>query len=221
MHPVLGPSGARPDNLICMMEEDAAEGANLTTTETLKALSHPVRRDILKLLARRGHGRATDLARELGLKSNAVSFHLRVLGRAGLIEEDPDLARDGRDRVWKATRKPVNLDPRATYPQDQALTMGLIGQVMAELQILVSQVSEWISEEYTTFDAGGDGLARASVLSTHIAITHAQMEELQTKFSQLLFEAEDTANPEDPDVVRWEIAVIAGDQVVTDRKTSG
>jgi predicted ArsR family transcriptional regulator len=47
--------------------------------------------------------RAADLAESLGIPANQASFHLRQLAKYGLIEEAPEAARDGRDRVWKAT----------------------------------------------------------------------------------------------------------------------
>jgi predicted ArsR family transcriptional regulator len=47
--------------------------------------------------------RAADLARELDIPANQASFHLRQLAKYGLVEEDPDAARDRRDRVWRPT----------------------------------------------------------------------------------------------------------------------
>ena len=70
------------------------------TTAMLKAYTHPLRRKILRLLARRHHMRAADIAAELEVAANSVSFHLRTLADAGLIVEAPEHARDRRDRVW-------------------------------------------------------------------------------------------------------------------------
>src|SRR5215207_7054641 len=49
--------------------------------------------------------RAADLARELGLPANQMSFHLRQLAKYGLVVEAPEHARDGRDRVWRAAHE--------------------------------------------------------------------------------------------------------------------
>ena len=49
--------------------------------------------------------RAADIARELGIPANQASFHLRQLAKYGLAVEAPELARDGRDRVWKAAHE--------------------------------------------------------------------------------------------------------------------
>ncbi|GAA5143185.1 helix-turn-helix domain-containing protein [Nocardioides marinquilinus] len=70
--------------------------------QVLRAIAHPVRNRILSELDAQGSMRAADLARELGVPANQASFHLRQLAKYGLVEEDPDAARDRRDRVWRA-----------------------------------------------------------------------------------------------------------------------
>jgi predicted ArsR family transcriptional regulator len=60
-----------------------------------------VRNRILTELTAVGPMRAADLARELDLPANQMSFHLRQLAKYGLVEEDPGAARDRRDRVWR------------------------------------------------------------------------------------------------------------------------
>ena len=69
----------------------------------LRALAHPARSRILDELSASGPLRAADIARELGMPANQASFHLRLLAKYGLVEEDPGAARDKRDRVWKLT----------------------------------------------------------------------------------------------------------------------
>jgi chromosome segregation and condensation protein ScpB len=60
-----------------------------------------VRNRILSELSAVGPMRAADLAAALDIPANQASFHLRTLAKYGLIEEAPEAARDGRDRVWK------------------------------------------------------------------------------------------------------------------------
>lgn len=69
--------------------------------QVLRAIAHPVRNRILDELGARGSLRAADIARNLGIPANQASFHLRQLAKYGLVEEDPDAARDKRDRVWR------------------------------------------------------------------------------------------------------------------------
>lgn len=67
----------------------------------LRAIAHPVRNRILLEIEATGPMRAADVARALGLPANQASFHLRQLGKYGVLEEAPDQARDRRDRVWR------------------------------------------------------------------------------------------------------------------------
>lgn len=76
----------------------------------LRAIAHPVRNRILGELTAGGSMRAADVARELGIPANQASFHLRQLAKYGLVEEDPDAARDKRDRVWRAVDDGVDID---------------------------------------------------------------------------------------------------------------
>jgi DNA-binding transcriptional ArsR family regulator len=67
----------------------------------LRAIAHPMRQRVLGELSAAGHLRAADVAERLGIPANQASFHLRQLAKYGLVEPAPELARDGRDRVWK------------------------------------------------------------------------------------------------------------------------
>lgn len=77
----------------------------------LRAIAHPLRQRILMELAVRGHARAADLAQATGEPANSVSFHLRVLAKAGMIVEAPEHARDRRDRVWKNVAQSYAVEP--------------------------------------------------------------------------------------------------------------
>jgi DNA-binding transcriptional ArsR family regulator len=77
----------------------------------LRAIAHPTRQRILTELAVLGHARAADLAQVIGEPANSVSFHLRVLAKAGMIVEAPEQARDRRDRVWTNVAESYAVDP--------------------------------------------------------------------------------------------------------------
>src|SRR3954470_16082248 len=89
----------------------------------LRAVAHPVRNRILTELTASGPMRAADIARELDIPANQASFHLRQLAKYGLVEEDPDAARDKRDRVWRPTSEHglmVRLDELEQQPGGRA-----------------------------------------------------------------------------------------------------
>jgi predicted ArsR family transcriptional regulator len=86
-------------------EARPAGPANVQDPTVLRALAHPMRQRILGEISAAGHLRAADVAEVLQIPANQASFHLRQLAKYGLVEPAPELARDGRDRVWKPTHE--------------------------------------------------------------------------------------------------------------------
>ena len=72
--------------------------------DTLSALADPTRRRVVDLLRKRPH-RAGDLARASRVSAPAMSRHLRVLRRTGLIEEQRN-TEDARLRVYRLRPQP-------------------------------------------------------------------------------------------------------------------
>ena len=66
-----------------------------------KAMSHPLRREMLRHLGEHGTASSTTLAEALGESTGTTSYHLRVLADAGVIEEVPGQT-NGRERWWRA-----------------------------------------------------------------------------------------------------------------------
>jgi DNA-binding transcriptional ArsR family regulator len=77
------------------------------------AMAHPLRLEILGVLVE-GPSTASRLARRLGESSGSMSYHLRVLERAGAVFEDRELG-SRRERWW---RRP---DPFVLIPTDDDL----------------------------------------------------------------------------------------------------
>ena len=77
---------------------------NRASAGQIRAMIHPLRLRILEALRNGGPSTASKLAAEIGESSGSTSYHLRVLGDAGVIEEAPELA-TGRERWWRATQR--------------------------------------------------------------------------------------------------------------------
>jgi DNA-binding transcriptional ArsR family regulator len=75
----------------------------------MRALAHPARLALLDHLAADGPATATECAGVVGLSPSAVSYHLRALARAGLVEAAPGRG-DGRERLWRRTAERYELD---------------------------------------------------------------------------------------------------------------
>jgi DNA-binding transcriptional ArsR family regulator len=71
---------------------------------TLAALADPARRGVIDLL-RRGPRRASELASDLEMSRPAMSRHLRVLRRSGLVEEE-GVEEDARVRLYGLRKEP-------------------------------------------------------------------------------------------------------------------
>ena len=74
----------------------------LTDPDVLKALTHPLRRRIYRLLREQGPAMVTSLAERADADPGQISYHLRELAKRGFIEEAPELARDRREHWWRA-----------------------------------------------------------------------------------------------------------------------
>lgn len=72
-------------------EQDAA---------ALKALTHPLRIQLLGMLRQDGPATASELAVRTGESSASTSYHLRVLAKYAFVAEAEH--RDGRERRWQA-----------------------------------------------------------------------------------------------------------------------
>jgi len=77
---------------------------------TLAALSEPTRRRLLERLGSGGQ-RASDACRGMEISRPAISKHLGVLRRAGLIEVVPR----GRERIYRLARRPSGLVQARVY----------------------------------------------------------------------------------------------------------
>ena len=80
----------------------AEDSRRVNSPDVLKALTHPLRRQILRLLVQFGPATVTKLGEHTGADPGQLSFHLRELAKRGFIEEAPALARDRRERWWRA-----------------------------------------------------------------------------------------------------------------------
>ncbi len=76
----------------------------------LKALSHPLRLQLLEMLSRYGAQTASGLAERLGESSGSTSYHLRQLAKHSLVRELPDRG-NGRERWWERPPGPIALGP--------------------------------------------------------------------------------------------------------------
>src|SRR5262245_41751182 len=83
-------------------------------TDVMTALSHPARRLIIKRLAA-APARFTDVAQPLDVSLNAVTKHLKLLERAGLIARE----KRGREVVISLEPEPLRLVSSWVHPYER------------------------------------------------------------------------------------------------------
>jgi DNA-binding transcriptional ArsR family regulator len=120
-------------------------------TSTMKALSHPLRVQIVGILRRFGPATATTLAQRLGINTGATSYHLRQLAAYGLIVEDQSQG-NARDRWWKAAHQRTYWQAGDFRSEDTAAYLTAIAEVHAANLRLAAQEAPSLSEEWR--DAG-------------------------------------------------------------------
>jgi Helix-turn-helix domain len=100
----------------------------LTDPRALRAYAHPTRMTLAGLLRREGPFTATRAAELTGESVASCSYHLRILAKYGLAEED-DPGGPGREKPWRATAEytdwPNWSEDPAVASAAQALTLAV------------------------------------------------------------------------------------------------
>jgi DNA-binding transcriptional ArsR family regulator len=108
---------------------------------SLKALAHPMRVQILRILQLRKRASVTSLAEELGETTGATSYHLRQLARHGFVEEfddepaqNPDARRTAgrRQRWWRMAVDQIHMTGFEFMQNDD--TREAVGFLLREFQ---------------------------------------------------------------------------------------
>ncbi|WP_198684082.1 helix-turn-helix domain-containing protein [Brachybacterium sp. YJGR34] len=178
------------------------------TREQLRALAHPLRLEIMERVMRRGTARAADIAADLDLPANSVSYHLRILARGDVIEEAPDAARDRRDRVWRMAQ----ISFLAETTERRASATSRTGEYLAASGAASLALIDWMRAGWSTELARrtADGAAPArglgDIYAGTLRLSPDQAEELDARVQSILAEfnrlnrAEDGTNlAGDPD----------------------
>lgn len=85
------------------------QNRRIKDTGTLKALAHPLRAQLYRLLIIARSATASQLAEQVDEAVSLVSYHLRKLAEHGLIEEAEPQSGDGRERWWQPASDGVSI----------------------------------------------------------------------------------------------------------------
>ncbi len=105
----------------------------ITDHEVLKGLAQPIRQKLYRLLAQIGPATGATLSRHLGTDPGQTSYHLRELAKAGFVEDVPELARDRRERWWRAVPGPTGWSSADfPTPEGQAISSAVKAQLVID-----------------------------------------------------------------------------------------
>jgi DNA-binding transcriptional ArsR family regulator len=148
----------------------------------MRALAHPARLALLEYLGDHNPSTATECAGVVGLSPSAVSYHLRVLARAGLVEAAPGRG-DGRERLWRRTadRYQVYVDAAPDLdPEVRQARQGLIESLLSRDAARARRYLEHIDDEPEEWRDG------ALFISSTLVVTAAELKVLGTAIEELL-----------------------------------
>lgn len=98
----------------------------------MRALAHPLRLRLLRLVRQRQPVTGAELAGVVGESSASVSYHLSILARHGFIEPDPAAAPSRRHKPWRATYDTETVVGDATGPIAETAEGALLVAMLAE-----------------------------------------------------------------------------------------
>ena len=101
----------------------------LTDPRAIRALAHPARLAVIDELYSGRELTATECAEIAGLSPSAMSYHLRSLERAGIVERAESTG-DGRERPWRAAGSYLQVDSTTGGAGELAASAALSSTVL-------------------------------------------------------------------------------------------
>jgi DNA-binding transcriptional ArsR family regulator len=154
----------------------------LEDPRTMRALAHPLRLRLLGLLRIEGPQTATSLARLTGESVPGLSYHLRQLAEHGFIEEAPELARDNRERWWKASHERTSWKS-ADFLEDPE-RMAAEGALMREIRrVYLDALETWHQEQASW---GREWIDASTTSDWILDLTAAQLAALKEELTAVI-----------------------------------
>jgi DNA-binding transcriptional ArsR family regulator len=150
-------------------------------SKVLAAMSHPLRRRLLSLLAVEGPMTVGMLAEATGQAAGSVSHHMRTLADALVVAPAPELARDRRETWWRRTSKSLSWTPRDFAGDPVGET---IARAAESINVDYQQrlVAEWASASEEAREAWPEGPFNSD---SWLRLTDAELAELAAEVAAL------------------------------------
>ena len=150
----------------------------VTDASTLRALSHPVRIQLMEALGMHGTMTATQVGELIGESPTTCSFHLRQLARYGFVEEAG--GGKGRARPWRIASQGLQLTSTPGDPESEVAAEAL-GRLISERQS--SRYQHWRD----TRRSYPEEWIQAATSSEHLVyMTAAELQKLNNDIAELI-----------------------------------
>ena len=110
---------------------DDIDQVRITDPQALRVLAHPARQRVIMELYSGEVLTASEAAQICGMSPSAMSYHLRALEKAGIVERVE--SSDGRERPWKAAAESLTIDRAAHSGAGAAVLQRYTGTWTADL----------------------------------------------------------------------------------------
>ena len=175
----------------------------ITDAKALAAMANPVRSRMLDALAVDGPSTASALAKRTGQAVGSASHHLKVLAEADLVVEDPELARDRRERWWRLV-SPGYRWSRAEFGTDAGAVTAAMAAEAVGLQRQFERARDWLADS----DADPGWLDSSFATQTWLELSRDELQDFSEELVALTQRWRYRTAPED-DAERETIFVFA------------
>lgn len=167
----------------------------LTDPRAMRALAHPLRLRLLGELRLRGPQNVGMLSQVVDEAPASVSYHLSTLASYGFVLEAPELARDRRERWWRAAHATTSWEPLDVLddPEKRAASDVLRRAI---LRRYLDALERYLDSES---QLGPEWLKGTASSDSHFHLTAVELAELRSDLEELAQKWTDRSDADRPD----------------------
>lgn len=165
------------------------EPRQITDAQTMRALAHPIRLELLALIRRDGDITATRAADALGESPGNMSWHLQTLAKYGFVEESGK--GKGRARPWRLVADSNRFRADTDDPVASAAGEALVSQLLARA---VEKQHEWLTQRATYPSEWRDS---AFLIDSFAYVTAEEMAQMGEEIGEIFHRHSDRARGRD------------------------
>ncbi len=168
----------------------------LQDAKSIKALAHPARLAVIDELYAGRELTATECAEVAGLSPSAMSYHLRALEKAGIVER-AEPSNDGRERPWRAAGSKLSVTPGDDDSLVAFAAGAVIGRTVADR--LGEGFSAWLAR---TPNEPPQWRHVGGISSALVWLTHEDAAEVEKTVTDLIDKFRGRSKDDHPDGAR-------------------